>query len=45
MKCIKCKFKDKNTGLCVYPFKATAVGDHELDKKGNIIGCTHGKKK
>jgi hypothetical protein len=27
MKCVKCKFKDKNTNLCAYPFKATAVGD------------------
>ena len=45
MKCTKCKFKDENTDLCTYPFKATAVGDHELDKKGNITGCTHGRKK
>ena len=45
MKCIKCKFKDKNTDLCTYPFKATAAGDTKFDKDGNIIGCTHGKKK
>ena len=45
MKCVKCKFKDKNTDLCTYPFKATAAGDTKFDKDGNIIGCTHGKKK
>ncbi len=45
MKCIKCKFKDENTGVCNYPFRVMAAGDHELDKKGNIIGCTHGRKK
>jgi len=45
MKCVKCKFKDKNTGLCAYPFKATAVGDIKFDKTGNIIECTYGKKK
>jgi hypothetical protein len=45
MKCIKCKFQGKDTGVCTYPFKAIAVGDHKLDKKGNIIGCTHGIKK
>jgi len=45
MKCIKCKYKDGNTGACTYPFKATAAGDTKFDKDGNIIGCTHGKKK
>ena len=45
MKCIKCKFKDENTGVCTYPFKATAAGDTKFDKDGNMIGCTHGKKK
>jgi len=45
MKCAKCKFKDGNTGSCTYPFKVVAVGDHKLDKNGNIIGCTHGVKK
>jgi len=45
MKCIKCKFKDGNTGACTYPFKATTAGDNIFDKDGNIIGCTHGKKK
>jgi hypothetical protein len=45
MKCIKCKFQDEDTGVCTYPFKAIAVGDHKLDKNGNIIGCTHGRKK
>jgi hypothetical protein len=32
MKCIKCKFQDEDTGVCTYPFKAIAVGDHKLDK-------------
>ena len=45
MKCTKCKFKDENTGICTFPFEETAVGGHELDKKGNIIGCTHGRNK
>jgi hypothetical protein len=46
MKCIKCKFKDKKkTDLCTYPFKTTAAGDIKFDIYGNIIGCTHGKKK
>ena len=45
MKCIKCKFKDKITGVCTYPFKTTAAGDNKFDKDGNIIGCTHGIKK
>ena len=45
MKCVKCKFKDKKTDLCTYPFKATATGDTKFGKEGNIIGCTHGKKK
>ncbi len=45
MKCVKCKFKDKKTDLCTYPFKATAAGDTKFGKEGNIIGCTHGKKK
>jgi hypothetical protein len=45
MKCIKCKFKDENTGACTYPFEVIAIGDHELDKNGNIIGCAHGRKK
>jgi len=44
MKCINCKYKDKKTDLCTYPFKATAVGDNKFDKDGNIIGCTHGRK-
>ena len=43
MKCAKYKFKDKNTDLCTYPFKATAVGDIKFDKDGNVIGCTRGK--
>jgi len=41
MKCIKCKFKDENTGACTYPFEVVTVGDNELDTKGNIIGCAH----
>ncbi len=45
MKCIKCKFKDENTGVCTYPFEVITVGDNELDKKGNVIGCAHGRKK
>ena len=45
MKCKKCKFKDRNTDQCTYPFKTSAVGDTKFDKEGNIIGCTHGKKK
>jgi len=45
MKCVKCKFKDKKTDLCTYPFKATAAGDIKFGKDGNIIGCTHGRKK
>ena len=45
MKCIKCKFKDENTGVCTYPFEVITVGDNELDKNGNIIGCAHGRRK
>ena len=45
MKCVKCKFKDRNTGVCTYPFAVVAVGDQVLDKKGNIVGCAHGRKK
>ena len=45
MKCIKCKFKDENTGVSTYPFEVITVGDNELDKKGNVIGCAHGSKK
>ena len=25
MKCVKCKFKDRNTGVCTYPFAVVAV--------------------
>jgi len=45
MKCVKCKFKDRNTGVCTYPFAVVAVGDKVLDKKGNVVGCAHGRKK
>jgi hypothetical protein len=45
MKCVKCKFKDKNTGVCTYPYEVIAVGDIKFDKDGNMIGCTHGRKK
>ena len=44
MKCVKCKFKDKKQ-TSAYPFKATAAGDIKFGKDGNIIGCTHGRKK
>ncbi|MBN2603886.1 MAG: peptide ABC transporter ATP-binding protein [Candidatus Thermoplasmatota archaeon] len=45
MKCIKCKFKDKNTGNCTYPFKVTAAGGTKFDKYGSIVGRTHWRKK
>ena len=45
MKCVKCKFKDENTGVCTYPFEVLAVGDIKFDKDGNMMGCTHGRKK
>ena len=45
MKCVKCKFKDRNTGVCEYPFAVVAVGDKVLDTKGNVVGCAHGRKK
>ncbi len=45
MKCVKCKFKDGNIGVCEYPFAVVAVGDKKFDKKGNVVGCAHGRKK
>jgi hypothetical protein len=44
MKCVKCKFKDKKTELCTYPFKATAAVDIKFGKDGNIVGCHTGKR-
>ena len=38
MKCVKCKFKDRNTDVCTYHFAVVAVGDKLLDKNGNVVG-------